>query len=122
LPEAGVDDLHAGIAEGSGDDLGAAVVAVEAGLGDENADWRARRHGPEYTGWTGEVSCGNGSPCGEPFLVAPKDAGQLMVKVRALEADAPGLTAVSDALAAVVRSLAGIATVTWVASTMVVVR
>src|SRR5882757_5881632 len=34
LPEAGVDDFHAGVAEGAGNDLGAAVVAVEAGLGD----------------------------------------------------------------------------------------
>ena len=38
LVEAGVDDLHAGIAEGRGDHLGAAVMAVEAGLGNENAD------------------------------------------------------------------------------------
>ncbi len=38
LAEAGVDDLHAGIAEGAGDDFCAAVVAVEAGLGDEDAD------------------------------------------------------------------------------------
>ena len=34
--EAGVDDLHAGVAQGVGDDLGAAVVAVEPGLGDED--------------------------------------------------------------------------------------
>ncbi len=34
LAEAGVDDLHAGVAEGAGDYFGAAVVAVEAGLGD----------------------------------------------------------------------------------------
>ena len=38
LVQAGVDDLHAGVAEGAGDDLGAAVVAVEAGLGDDDAD------------------------------------------------------------------------------------
>jgi len=35
LAEAGVDDLHAGVAEGAGDDFGATVVAVEAGLGDQ---------------------------------------------------------------------------------------
>jgi len=29
-----VNDLHAGVAKGAGDDFGAAVVAVEAGLGD----------------------------------------------------------------------------------------
>jgi len=34
LAQAGVDDLHAGVAEGAGDDFGAAVVSVEAGLGD----------------------------------------------------------------------------------------
>ena len=45
-----------------------------------------------------------------------------MVRVRALEAEAPGLTAVIDAEPALVRSVVGIATVTWVASTMVVVR
>jgi hypothetical protein len=39
LAEAGVDDLHAGVAEGAGDDFCAAVVAVEAGFGYEDADW-----------------------------------------------------------------------------------
>ena len=38
LPEAGVDDLHAGVAERARDDLRAAVVPVEAGLRDENAN------------------------------------------------------------------------------------
>jgi hypothetical protein len=37
----GVDHLHAGITECGGHDLGATVVAVEARLGDEDAD-RAR--------------------------------------------------------------------------------
>ena len=37
LMEAGVDHLHAGIAQGARDDLGAAVVSVEAGLGDDDA-------------------------------------------------------------------------------------
>jgi hypothetical protein len=32
--QAGIEDFHAGVAEGAGDDLGAAVVAVEAGFGD----------------------------------------------------------------------------------------
>jgi len=36
--ETGVEHFHAGIAEGAGDDLGAAVVAVEAGFGYEYAD------------------------------------------------------------------------------------
>src|SRR6267142_4551499 len=34
LAKAGVDDFHAGVAEGPGDDLGAAIVAVQARLGD----------------------------------------------------------------------------------------
>ena len=34
LTEAGVDDFHAGVAKGAGDDFCAAVVAVEARLGD----------------------------------------------------------------------------------------
>ena len=38
LTEASVDHLHAGVAEGAGDDFCAAVVAVEAGFGDEDAD------------------------------------------------------------------------------------
>ena len=42
LAQAGVDDLHAGVAEGAGDDFGAAVVAIEAGLGDENANFLVR--------------------------------------------------------------------------------
>ena len=45
-----------------------------------------------------------------------------MVIVRVDEAAAPGLTAVSDPVPADVRSDAGMATVRWVASTMVVVR
>ena len=39
LAQAGVDHFHAGIAQGAGDHLGAAVVAVEAGLGDQDADF-----------------------------------------------------------------------------------
>ena len=34
LTKAGVDYLHSGVAEGAGDDFGAAVVAVEAGFCD----------------------------------------------------------------------------------------
>ncbi|MCU1252606.1 MAG: hypothetical protein JWQ49_5635 [Edaphobacter sp.] len=45
LAKAGVDDLHARVAEGSGDDLGSAVVAVQAGLGYEDADWSGAGHG-----------------------------------------------------------------------------
>ena len=38
LVQARVDDLHAGVAKRAGDDLRPAVVAVEAGLGDDDAD------------------------------------------------------------------------------------
>ncbi len=38
LVEAGVDHLHAGVAQGPGDYLGAPVVAVQAGLGHQHAD------------------------------------------------------------------------------------
>jgi hypothetical protein len=38
LVETGVDDLHPGVPEGSGDDLGAAVVPVQAGLRDHHTD------------------------------------------------------------------------------------
>ncbi len=38
LPDAGVDDLEAGVAQGAGDDLRAAVMPVQAGLGDQNAN------------------------------------------------------------------------------------
>jgi hypothetical protein len=37
--ETGIDDFHAGIPERRRNDLGATVVAVEAGLGDENSNW-----------------------------------------------------------------------------------
>ena len=38
LVEPGVDHLHARVAQRGGDDFGAAVVAVETGLGDQNTD------------------------------------------------------------------------------------
>jgi len=38
LPQAGVDDVHPGVAQGAGHDLDAAVVAVEADLGEHDAD------------------------------------------------------------------------------------
>ena len=44
LVEAGVDHLHARVAQRPGDDLGAAVVAIEAGLGDDDTD------GPTHSG------------------------------------------------------------------------
>ena len=40
LPRRRVDHLHAGVAQVGGDDAAAAVVAVEADLGDENAGGR----------------------------------------------------------------------------------
>ena len=45
LPQASVDDLHAGVAQGAGHHLDAAVVAVQPDLGKHNANWnRFRRH------------------------------------------------------------------------------
>src|SRR5581483_3964854 len=44
LPQAGVDDFHAGIAQGTGNHLGAAVVTIQAGLSDEDADFLFSRH------------------------------------------------------------------------------
>ncbi len=41
LVQAGVDHLEAGVAQRARDDLGAAVVPVEPGLGDEDAERRA---------------------------------------------------------------------------------
>jgi len=45
LAQAGVDHFHAGVAQGAGDDLGAAVVAVESGLCNEYA-YLFFRHDP----------------------------------------------------------------------------
>ena len=42
--ETGVDHFESGIAQGSGDHLGPAIVTVEAGLGDEDPSGHA---GPE---------------------------------------------------------------------------
>ena len=44
LAQAGVDDLHAGIAQRAGNDFGAAIVAVEAWLGNKYSNFRIRRH------------------------------------------------------------------------------
>ena len=44
LTKAGIDDLHSGIAQRPRNDLGAAVVAVKAGLGYKHADWRRALH------------------------------------------------------------------------------
>ena len=44
LAQAGVDDFHAGIAEGAGDHFGAAVVTVETGLGHQDADFLLSGH------------------------------------------------------------------------------
>src|ERR1700754_3061367 len=50
LVQARVDHLHAGVAECAGDDLRPAVVAVEAGLGPDDADLSGRSgHGPDIT-------------------------------------------------------------------------
>jgi len=38
LAQAGVDDFHAGVAKGAGDNLGAAVVTIQPRLGDQDAN------------------------------------------------------------------------------------
>ena len=38
LPQAGVDHFHAGVAQRARDDLRATIVAVEAGLRDDDTD------------------------------------------------------------------------------------
>ena len=45
LVQAGVDDFHPGVAQRGGDDLGAAIVAVEAGLRYQNTDGTHSRKG-----------------------------------------------------------------------------
>jgi hypothetical protein len=42
LVQAGVDHLHAGVPQGAGDDLGAAIVTVQPGLGDHDAQRSCR--------------------------------------------------------------------------------
>jgi hypothetical protein len=42
--------LHAGVAQGAGDDLGAVVMTVEAGLRDDDAD--PSRRGHQNTGFS----------------------------------------------------------------------
>ena len=55
LVEARVDDLHPGVAQGAGDDLGPPVVPVEANLGD-NHPYRARHSASILT--EARTSCG----------------------------------------------------------------
>src|ERR1700676_5438173 len=45
LAQAGVDHFHAGVAQGAGDDLGAAVVAVQSGLGNQHSNFFFRHRG-----------------------------------------------------------------------------
>jgi len=71
LVETGVDDLTAGIAEGAGDDFGATVVAIEAGLGDDNFEFAFLGHGgSKYT-----VICPRLSVVSGPRLKAPAHLG-----------------------------------------------
>src|SRR5262249_10594502 len=46
LPQPGVDDVHAGIAQGAGHDLDATVMAVQADLCQHDADGNG--HGHDY--------------------------------------------------------------------------
>ncbi len=51
LPQAGVDDVHAGVAQGAGHDLDAAVVAVEPDLGEDDADGNGMTHSRREGVW-----------------------------------------------------------------------
>ena len=71
LVQAGVDDLHAGVAQRPRDDLGAAVVAVEARLGHDDADgrpwpgfgsWARRQPLPAGRAGHGRTGRGTGRP------------------------------------------------------------
>ena len=75
LPQPRIDDLHAGVAQGARDDLGAPVVPVEPGLGDQDPDWP--RHGAKSSRPTSRPSR-RGTPCrrrgcADPGWRAPGD-------------------------------------------------
>ena len=75
LVQAGVDDLHAGVAQRAGDDLRAAVVPVEAGLGDDDADLAGWRSGCDMR--RGDSSCGCAASARPPVAaraLASRDA------------------------------------------------
>ena len=55
LVQPGVDDLHAGVAQRAGDDLGAAVVTVQTGLGDDDADAAGAGHVASQRASSGSV-------------------------------------------------------------------
>src|SRR3990170_5838706 len=45
LPQAGVDDFHPGVAQGAGDDLRSSIMAIQAGLGNQDAQLLGHRGG-----------------------------------------------------------------------------
>ena len=53
----GVDDVHPGIAQRTGDDLHAAVVAIEPDFREQHADWRC------HADFLGEIDTGAMSCC-----------------------------------------------------------
>lgn len=62
LAQAGIDDFHAGIAQGASDDFGAAVVAVEARLGNQYADFLLRHSGTKNTAIGAQAVAPRGTP------------------------------------------------------------
>ena len=60
LVQAGVDDLHAGVAQRAGDHLGPAVVAVQARLGDDDAERRLRCSRPSVPAGVRKGRCRRG--------------------------------------------------------------
>src|SRR5438552_13676564 len=56
--EARVHDLEAGVAQRLHHDLGAAIVAIESGLGDQDFHWSGAREAGLDRGWPGLDACG----------------------------------------------------------------
>ena len=59
LVQTGVDDLHAGVAQRASDHLGAAIMTVQTGFGDDDAD--ATGHGAQRTSLYSRVTAPPGA-------------------------------------------------------------
>ena len=93
LVQAGVDDLHAGVPQGAGHDLGAAVVTVQARLGHHHPDGRARRSERCSRGSAGSGAVGHGAKRSEgPWweLVSPNHAASFVADRRWAALPRPG--------------------------------
>ena len=84
LVQPGVDDLHARVAQRPGDDLGAPVVAVEAGLGHDDADLLGLGGGGGHGG-----GCAGGGAGARRIVVLPRRRGPARVRRRASRCSGP---------------------------------